>query len=134
MCAPSHLWGGGAPICGSMVTGAPSSKSPFEISGPEAAARALARLAGRLDALDYRVAEVESAAGLPALWLDRGVANRPAAVLSTRLEADAFDAALEVMCKLAARRPLSLLVYGPALKPPRIRKYACTSWTAHRLI
>jgi hypothetical protein len=79
----------------------------------------LARLAGRLDALGYPVAEVESAAGLPALWLDRGAANRPAAVLSTRLEEDAFDTALEVVYKLASRRPLSLLVYGPALNPPR---------------
>jgi hypothetical protein len=102
-----------------MATGVPSSKSRFEITGPEAAARALARLAGRLDALDCPVAEVESAAGLPALWLDRGAANRPAAVLSTRLEADEFDAALEVVCKLAAGRPLSLLVYSPALKPQR---------------
>jgi hypothetical protein len=101
-----------------MAAGAITSKSSFEVGGPEAAARALARLAGRLDALGYPVAEVESAAGLPALWLDRGAANRPAAVLSTRLEAGAFDAALEVMCKLAARRPLSLLVYGPALKAP----------------
>jgi hypothetical protein len=105
-----------------MAAGAIASKSPFHIGGPEAAARALARLAGRLDALGYPVAEVESAAGLPALWLDRSAANHPAAVLSTRLEAEEFDAALEVMCKLAARRPLSLLVYGPALKhPERLR-------------
>jgi hypothetical protein len=102
----------------SMVTGATPSESPFDTGRPEAAARALARLAGRLDALGYPVAEVESAAGLPALWLDRGAANRPAAVLSTRLEPDAFDAARDVVCNLAARRPLSLLVYGPAAKAP----------------
>jgi hypothetical protein len=101
-----------------MGAGAITSKSSF-IGGPEAAARALARLAGRLDALGYPVAEVESAAGLPALWLDRGAENRPAAVLSTRLEAGAFDAALDVVCKLAARRPLSLLVYGPEPKALR---------------
>jgi hypothetical protein len=101
-----------------MAAGAIRSKSPFEIGGPEVAARALARLAGRLDALGYPVAEVESAAGLPALWLDRGAANRPAAVLSTRLAAGAFDTALEVVCKLAARRPLSLLIYGPEPRAP----------------
>jgi len=102
-----------------MAAGAITSKFSFEIGGPEVAARALARLAGRLDALGYPVAEVESAAGLPALWLDRGAANRPAAVLSTRLEEGAFDDALDVICRLAARRPLSLLVYGPELKAPR---------------
>jgi len=107
---------------GAMAAGAFTSKSLFHIGGPEAAARALARLAGRLDALGYPVAEVESAAGLPALWLDRGAENRPAAVLSTRLEVEEFDAALDVMCRLSARRPLSLLVYGPALKhPERLR-------------
>jgi hypothetical protein len=82
-------------------------------------------LAGRLDSLGYPVAEIESSTGLPALWLDRGAANRPAAVLSTQLEEDAFGAAMDVVSKLAGRRPLSLLLHGPALKaatPLRLRE------------
>jgi hypothetical protein len=84
----------------------------FENAGVEPAARSLARLAGRLETLGYPVGEVESASGLPALWLDRGAANRPAAVLSTQLGEAAFGEALDALFKLAARRPLSLLAYG----------------------
>ncbi len=80
-----------------------------------AAMRAMARLSGRLQAMGIPVAELESASGLPALWLDRGAANRPAAVLSTELDRDAFDEALEVVSRLAAGRPLSVLPYGKAL-------------------
>jgi hypothetical protein len=87
-----------------------------------AAMRAMARLSGRLQAMGIPVAELESAAGLPALWLDRGALNRPAAVLSTELDPDAFDEMLEVVSRLAAGRPFSLLPYGAALAhPERLR-------------
>jgi hypothetical protein len=87
-----------------------------------AAMRAITRLSGRLQAMGIPVAELESAAGLPALWLDRGSKNRPAAVLSTELDPDAFDEALDVVSRLAAGRPLSLLPYGEALAhPERLR-------------
>ena len=86
------------------------------------ALREMARLSGRLQAMGIPVAELESAAGLPALWLDRGVLHRPAAVLSTELDPDSFDEALDVVCRLAAGRPLSVLPYGTALAhPERLR-------------
>lgn len=102
-----------------MNTPATSSVPRFERGGLERAARTLARLAGRLEALGYPVGDVESATGLPALWLDWGAANRPAAVLSTQLDEQAFVAALDVVCGLAARRPLSLLAYGTSRQLPR---------------
>jgi hypothetical protein len=83
-----------------------------------AAMRAMARLSGRLQAMGIPVAELESAAGLPALWLDRGALHRPAAVLSTELEPEAFDEALDVVSRLAAARPLSVLLYGGAISNP----------------
>lgn len=101
-----------------MKTSATSPSARFERGGLERAARALARLAGRLETLGYPVGDVESASGLPALWLDRGPANRPAAVVSTQLDRAAFGAALDVVCKLAARRPLSLLAYGAPRQLP----------------
>jgi len=118
LCAPSHTAKWLLPSCTSMSTPATSSVSRFERRGLEIAARALARLAGRLEALGYPVGDVESATGLPALWLDRGAANRPAAVLSTQLDEAAFGEALDVVCKLAARRPLSLLAYGAPRQLP----------------
>jgi hypothetical protein len=87
-----------------------------------AAMREMARLSGRLQAMGIPVAELESSTGLPALWLDRGALNRPAAVLSTELDPDAFEEALDVVCRLAAGRPLSLLPYGaPLPHPERLR-------------
>jgi len=87
-----------------------------------AAMRAMARLSGRLQAMGIPVAELESATGLPALWLDRGSRNRPAAVLSTELDSAAFDEALAVVGRLAAGRPLSLLPYGvPLAHPERLK-------------
>jgi hypothetical protein len=84
--------------------------------------RAMARLSGRLQAMGIPVAELESSAGLPALWLDRGALHRPAAVLSTELDPAAFEEALDVVSRLAAGRPLSVLPYGVALPhPERLR-------------
>lgn len=76
------------------------------------------RLSGRLQAMGIPVAELESSAGLPALWLDRGALHRPAAVLSTELPPAAFEEALEVVSRLAAGRPLSVLPYGASLPHP----------------
>jgi hypothetical protein len=83
-----------------------------------AALRAMARLSGRLQAMGIPVAELESVTGLPALWLDRGAAHRPAAVLSTELEPAAFAEALDIVTRLAAGRPLSVLPYGAPLTRP----------------
>ncbi|MBW2286426.1 MAG: PilZ domain-containing protein [Deltaproteobacteria bacterium] len=95
-----------------------STPSEFTPVRTLAAMREMARLSGRLQAMGIPVAELESSTGLPALWLDRGVLNRPAAVLSTELDPDAFEEALDVVCRLAAGRPLSLLPYGAPLPHP----------------
>lgn len=122
MCATSHSCGAGSP----MRRGMPREILPkfpgFASPRTLVAMREMARLSGRLQAMGIPVAELESSGGLPALWLDRGALNRPAAVLSTELTPDAFEEALDVVCRLAAGRPLSLLPYGTALKhPERLR-------------
>jgi hypothetical protein len=84
------------------------------------ALRAIARLSVRLQAMGVPVAELETASGLPALWLDKGALHRPAAVLSTELDPAAFAATLEVVSRLAAGRPLSILPYGTPLANPEL--------------
>jgi hypothetical protein len=64
------------------------------------------------------VAELETSAGVPALWLDKGESHRPAAVISTSLDPVAFSTALAVVARLASGRPLSVLPYGPPLARP----------------
>lgn len=86
-------------------------------AGAALAARALARLGDRLAALGISVGEMESSAGLPALWLDRGADHRPAAVLSTSLDRDDLREALASIRDLASARAFSLLLHGASLDP-----------------
>jgi hypothetical protein len=79
----------------------------------------LRRLATRLDACGYPVAEVGGAAGACALLVDRGGAQR-AAILPTALAAlEGFDlaAATRALCALAPSRKLTLLAWGSAPEP-----------------